>query len=298
MLTAIVAVTLSVPDLPAAEHAYSHWLSYRVVEQGLIARDTALAWGAPLAEGRRYALLQPASGEPVYLRLVQSAPTAGFAPMKTHGWNSNEILVQDPDALATRFAAPDSPFKVIGPPRPLGSSPRVRAMQAIGPAGELNYFTRIPPEGGTLIKTPAKSAVDRTFIVVLGGRSMPAMRTFYANVLGMTVTEPYRTTVNVLQEAWQLPLETQFTLALVPISPGFLIELDEYPAAAIPRPVRDGDLPPGMAMVSFSVRSLDARPLEWRVAPGPRSGLPYRGQRSGVVQGPAGEWLELIEAEP
>lgn len=298
MLTAIVAVTLTVSDLPAAEHAYSHWLSYRVVEQGLVAPETARAWGAPLAEGRRYALLQPASGEPVYLRLVQSAPTPGFAPMKTHGWNSNEILVQDPDALAARFAAPDSPFRVIGPPQPLGSSPRVRAMQAIGPAGELNYFTRIPPEGGTLIKTPAKSPVDRTFIVVLGGPSMPAMRAFYADGLGMSVTEPYRTTVNVLQQAWNLPLDTQFTLALVPISPGFLIELDEYPAAAAPRPVRNGDLPPGIAMVSFSVRSLNARQLDWVVAPEPRSVLPYHGQRSGVLRGAAGEWIELIETAP
>jgi catechol 2,3-dioxygenase-like lactoylglutathione lyase family enzyme len=298
MLTAIVAVTLTVPDLPAAQHAYSHWLSYRVVEQGLVAPETALAWGAPLAEGRQYSLLQPASGEPVYLRLVQSAPTPGFAPMKTHGWNSNEILVQDPDALALQFAAADSPFRVIGPPRPLASSSKVRAMQAIGPAGELNYFTRIPPEGGMFIKTPAKSAVDRTFIVVLGGPSMPAMREFYSNSLGMTVTDSYRTTVNVLQEAWNLPVDQQFTLALVPISPAFLIELDEYPAAAIPRPVRDGDLPPGMAMVSFSVKSLDARPLDWRVAPAPRTGLPYRGQRSGMVHGPAGEWIELIEAGP
>jgi catechol 2,3-dioxygenase-like lactoylglutathione lyase family enzyme len=298
MLTAIVAVTLTVPDLPAAQHAYSHWLSYRVVEQGLVAPETALAWGAPLAEGRQYSLLQPASGEPVYLRLVQSAPTPGFAPMKTHGWNSNEILVQDPDALALQFAAADSPFRVIGPPRPLASSSKVRAMQAIGPAGELNYFTRIPPEGGMFIKTPAKSAVDRTFIVVMGGPSMPAMREFYSDSLGMTVTDSYRTTVNVLQEAWNLPVDQQFTLALVPISPAFLIELDEYPAAAIPRPVRDGDLPPGMAIVSFSVKSLDARPLEWRVAPAPRAGLPYRGQRSGLLHGPAGEWIELIEAGP
>jgi hypothetical protein len=226
MLTAIVAVTLTVPDLPAAQHAYSHWLSYRVVEQGLVAPETALAWGAPLAEGRQYSLLQPASGEPVYLRLVQSAPTPGFAPMKTHGWNSNEILVQDPDALALQFAAADSPFRVIGPPRPLASSSKVRAMQAIGPAGELNYFTRIPPEGGMFIKTPAKSAVDRTFIVVMGGPSMPAMREFYSDSLGMTVTDSYRTTVNVLQEAWNLPVDQQFTLALVPISPAFLIELD------------------------------------------------------------------------
>jgi catechol 2,3-dioxygenase-like lactoylglutathione lyase family enzyme len=296
MLSAIVAVTLSVPDLGAAESAYSQWLSYRTVEQGLVSREIAAAWGAPLAEGRRYALMQPASGEPVYLRLVQSPPTPGYEVMKTHGWNSNEILVKDPDALAARFAAANSPFRVIGPPRPLSSSSTVRAMQAIGPAGELNYFTRIPPEGGTLIKTPAKSEVDRTFIVVLGGPDMSAMRAFYADVLGAKVTDPYPTTVNVLQDAYGLPRDHVTTLALVAISPGFLIELDEYPEAARPRPVRDGDLPPGMAIVSFSVPSLDGRALQWAVPPAARSGSLYDGRRSAMMRGAAGEWIELIEA--
>lgn len=296
MLSAIIAVTLSVPDLSAAEQAYTQWLSYRTVEQGLVSRDIASAWGAPLAEGRRYAVLQPASGEPVYLRLVQSPPTPGYEVMKTHGWNANEILVMDPDALASRFAVPDSPFRVIGPPRPLASSSTVRAMQAIGPAGELNYFTRIPPGGGTLIKTPAKSEVDRTFIVVLGGPDMRAMRQFYADVLGAKVTEPYATTVNVLQDAYGLPRDHVTMLALVTISPGFLIELDEYPSAARPRPIRDGDLPPGMAIVSFAVPSLDARALPWSVAPATRPGILYAGRRSAMLRGAAGEWIEVIES--
>jgi catechol 2,3-dioxygenase-like lactoylglutathione lyase family enzyme len=296
MLSAIVAVTHSVPDLNAAEQAYAQWLSYRTVEQGLVSRETASAWGAPLAEGRRYAVMQPASGEPVYLRLVQSPPTPGYEVMKTHGWNSNEILVQDPDALAARFAAPNSPFRVIGPPRPLASNAAVRAMQAIGPAGELNYFTRIPPDGGALIRTPARSEVDRTFIVVLGGPDMDAMRRFYGEVIGATVTAPYATKVNVLQDAYGLPPEHLTTLALVTISPGFLIELDEYPTAARPRPIRAGDLPPGMAIVSFAVSSLDARALPWAVPPARRAGSLYGGRRSGTVHGAAGEWIELIES--
>ncbi len=298
MLGAIVAVTLSVPDLGAAAEAYTRWLSYRTVEQGLVSRDSASAWGAPRASGRRYALLQPASGEPVYLRLIESPPTPGYEVMKTHGWNANEILVQDPDMLAARFAAGDSPFRVIGPPRPLASSSTVRAMQALGPAGELNYFTRIPPEGATLIKTPAKSEVDRTFIVVLGGPDIESMRAFYADVLGATVTDPYPTTVNVLQNAYGLPADHLTTLSLVRISPGFLIELDEYPAAARPRPVRAGDLPPGIAMVSFAVASLDTRPLPWTVRPAARAGAPYAGRRSAMLRGAAGEWIELIEAPP
>lgn len=296
MLTAIIAVTLSVPDLAVAEDAYSRWLGYRVVAQGLVPPDLAAGWGAPRTEGRRHALLQPASGEPTWLRLVESPATPGFEAMKTHGWNSNEILVEDPDELARQLAA-GSPFRIVGPPRPLSTNPEVRAMQAIGPAGELNYFTRIPASGSVFVKTPARSFVDRTFIVVLGGPSMAAMQAFYRDVLGAPVTAPVNARINVLQDAYGLPEDAETPLALVNFSTRFLIELDEYPAASIPRPRRDGDLPPGMAMVSFAVGRLDDRSLPWIIRPTPRPEAPYSGRRAGMLIGAAGEWIELIEGE-
>lgn len=294
MLTAIIAVTLSAPDLDAAERAYVKHLHYQVVDRGAVTADLANAWGAPLAQASRYVLLQPQSGAATYLRIVQRPATAGFAAMKTLGWNSNEILVQDVDALAASLK--DSAFRIVGDPHPLSSSSTVRAMQVIGPAGELNYLTCIPKEGGTFIKTPAQSFVDRSFIAVLGGASIDKMRMFYQDQLGLTVTPAYGSTVNVLQDAWNLPKDAQTQMALALISPGFLVELDQYPAAATPRPHREGDLPPGMAMVSFTVESLQAIKLPWVVAPAARKAAPYNGRRSGVVHGPAGEWIELVEA--
>ena len=248
MLTAILAVTLSVPDLAVAQDAYARWLGYRVVDQGLVSQQLAAGWNAPSVEGRRYLLLQPASGEPTWLRLVESPPTPGFEVMKNHGWNSNEILVDDPDALAKQLAA-GSPFRIVGEPRPLSTSPAVRAMQAIGPAGELNYFTRIPATGSVFIKSQAKSFVDRTFIVVLGGPSMAAMQAFYRDTLGAPVTAPVPAKIHVLQDAYGLSRDVDTPLALVNFSDRFLIELDEYPAAARPRPRRGGDRPPRLAVV-------------------------------------------------
>jgi hypothetical protein len=295
MLTAIVAVTLSVPDLHVVEAAYTRWLGYRVVERGAISSSLARGWGTPLAAGRPYALLQSASGAPVYLRLVQGPATPGFEVLKTHGWNANEILVEDPDQLAEQLAG--SPFRIVGPPAPLSTNQAVRAMQVLGPAGELNYLTRIPPDGGSVfIKTPARSFVDRTFIVVLGGPSMGAMRQFYRDRLSMQVTEPVPARVNVLQHAWGLADDTDTPLALVSISEAFLIELDEYPGMARPRPRRDGDLPPGLAMVSFAAGSLDQPGMAWRAPPAPHAEAPYSGRRAGIIEGAAGEWIELIES--
>ncbi|MEY3465076.1 MAG: VOC family protein [Steroidobacteraceae bacterium] len=294
MLSAILAVTLVVPDLPTAERAYNEWLGYRTVASGTLDAAQAAGWQAPRTEGRRYALLQPASGATTYLRLVQSPATPGYAPMLTHGWNSNEILVEDPVALAAKFGT-DAPFKVIGVPRPLTMSPSVIAMQALGPAGELNYFTRIPPEGTGFLKASAKSFVDRTFIVVLGGPSMDAMIAFYRDRLGLVVTPPAPAKVNVLQQAWGVGAEATVPLAIAKVSDRFLIELDGYDAHTTPRPQREGDLPPGLAMVSFETDDLDARALDWLVAPRRRDDAPYSGRRAGLLRGAAGELVELVE---
>lgn len=295
MLSTILSVTLSVPELAPVVDAYERHLGYRVVARGAVGGETAAGWGAPRVEGRRHALLQPASGATTWLRLVEGPATPGYAAMKTHGWNANEILVQDVDAVARQLEG--SPFRMIGAPRPLSTSSKVRAMQVIGPAGELNYLTRIPPEGGSIyVRTPAQSFIDRTFIVVLGGPSMAAMRQFYADVLKSPVTQASPARINVLQDAYGLPETHEFALALVNFSDGFLIELDEYPSAAVPRPVRDGELPPGISLVSFTVKDRLEDGLPWRVPPRVRAEAPYDGRRAGVLVGAAGEWIELVEA--
>jgi hypothetical protein len=74
----------------------------------------------------------------------------------------------------------------------------------------------------------------------------------------------------------------------------FLIELDEYPRVTQPRPQRAGDLPPGMAIVSFSVESLGDRKLPWVVAPKARREAPYDGKRAGLLRGAAGELIEIV----
>ena len=292
MLTAILAVTLSAPDLDAAQAAYVEHLHYHVVDQGMVTAEFAAAWDAPRTLGRRYVLLQSASGAQTYLRIVQSPAYAGFAAMKTLGWNSNEILVQDVDALALKLR--HSPFRILGEPHALSVSSNVRAMQVIGPAGELNYLTSIPPGGGTFIKTSAQSFVDRTFIVVLGGSAVQPLREFYHEQLGLDVTPAYASSVSVLGAAWNMPPDWQAQMALAQISPAYLVELDQYPAAATARPQRPGDLPAGMAMVSFATTDLHGIKAPWVVRPARRAGAPYYGREAGVIRGPAGELIELV----
>jgi len=293
MLDAIIAVTLSAPDLGEAERAYHAQLGYQVIERAQVSRVLARGWDAPAMQGRDYVLMQPASGEPVYLRIVAAEPALpGYAPLRTFGWNANEILVEDPRALAPRIGAP---FKVIGEPRPLDFNPNIIAMQVTGPVGEVNYFTRIPPTGSVFNLGSARSFVDRTFIVVVGGPDVEALRAFYRDVLHAPTTDPQPTKINVLQDAYGLPPDAETRMGIVQFPASFLIELDQYPEGAISRPIRPGHLPPGIAMVTFAVKSFDSVQLPWKVAPAMRTEAPYNGRRAGLLVGPAGEWIELVE---
>lgn len=298
MLDAILSVTLTVPRLEPVAHAYETALGYRRRAAGSVSAALAMAWDAPLASGSRWLDLQAPAESTCVLRLVERPAIPPAAALQHFGWNANEILCQDPMALAARFTEADSPFRLIGAPAPLQSNPRILALQALGPAGELNYFTRLPPEGGSIIKTPARTAVDRSFILVLGGPSMAELQRFYGDTLGLRVSPVFHSPVEVLNAVHGRPAAAATPLALVALSDHYALELDEYPATATPRPQRAGDLPSGIAMVGFRAADIAARPVPWHRTPARRDADdPDAGRRAGLSIGPAGERLEIIEAD-
>lgn len=287
MLKSIVIITLTVLNLGPVEQAYRDGLDYRTVERGAISGELSSVWNTPAATGRPFILMQPASKAEVYLRFVEGPEVDGYAPLTTFGWNATELLVTDPDALATKLEG--SAFRIIGPPKDLWAAPNApRAMQTLGPGNEILYLTR---NGNFATQT----FVDRVFIMVVGGPSMAGFRDFYGAKLGLTVGAATPFPISVISNAQGLPAETTYPLALAEISADFLIELDEYPGTAGARPIAPGNLPPGTAMVSFYVDALDRIDVAWNAAPRTVTGFPYAGRRTGVTIGPAGEWIELIE---
>jgi len=295
MLKTIAIVTLLVRQLVPVEDAYREHLDYRTVQRGEISTELAQAWASPRMAGRDYVLMGPASGAEVYLRFVKAASGRESArPFMTHGWNATEILVEDPDRLARQLDG--SPFRVIGPPADLlATKDSPRAMQVLGPAGELLYFTRIIPGGSGFDLGAASVPVDRVFITVVGGPSLAELRRFYGQVLGLPLGDDLRWRIDVLARAHRLPVETTFPLAVAILPRDFLVEMDEYPASARPRRQRRGEPPPGMAIVSFTSESLDGTAARWRSSPRAVADFPYRGRRVAVTVGPAGEWVEVIE---
>lgn len=289
-LGSIRAVTYAVPDLGAVEAAYAGTLGYRVLARDRVAANLAQAWGAPAVEGRATLVLGPASGEPVYLRFVES-PAARWRALTTFGWNATEFVVQDVDALAARLEA--GGFRIIGPPAGLSRFPMIRALQAIGPAGECCYFTEVGPGSG-LDLAAALSFVGRVFIVVAAGPDADALFGPYARFANR-VEAPVATPVRVISEAHGLAPETLHRHGLVRLPGGTLVELDAYPPTAARRIVPEGELAPGMAGVSFDLDAPAAQALgDHAIAPPARCGLPGASGLARCLRGAAGELIELI----
>jgi hypothetical protein len=291
VLGAIRAVTYSVPDLGAIERAYIEELGYTPARRGRVGAGEAQAWGAAAAAGAPMLVLAPASGEPVYLRFVEDTGGAGWTALTTFGWNATEFVVQDVDALARRLDG--GAFQIIGPPKSLTRFPMIRAMQAIGPAGECCYFTQVG-KGSGLDLAAACSFVGRVFIVVGAGPDVDALFAPYS-AFANPVDPPVATPVTVISRAHGLPADTLHRHGLVRLAEGTLIELDQYPASARPRGVGTERLAPGMAMVTFAVDSLGGHDF---IAAPAACELPALGGAAACVRGAAGELIELAAPRP
>jgi catechol 2,3-dioxygenase-like lactoylglutathione lyase family enzyme len=291
-LTRIKIATVGAPDLNKLKDWYTTWLGFKVREEGKVPAALAQSWGAPKSAGKAYIMMSSDGSPDVFIRAVQVDPVPGYKAQTTLGWNAFEIIVDDIAKLDATLSK--SPFNIIGHPHALGSSgsfASISAMQAIGPAEEMLYFTT---ETGDRTKSTLpipKAQVDRTFIVILAGHDVEAMKKFYGEVFGMPSIPNFESALTRTTESLGLP-PGKFQMSLVRAKErGSSIELDGYPPQAKARPHADGQLPPGNALASFSVDSLDGLKVKYITAPRAL----YGKNRAASFIGPAGETVELIE---
>jgi hypothetical protein len=279
MLGAIRRVTLAATDLDAVAHAYCEFLEYRVTGRGLVSETEAASWGAESSAGAATLTLQPAASDDFEFRFVASPATPDYVPLTTYGWNASEIMVQNVDAMAEKVA--DSPFEIVGEPRNLSFSDDIRAMQLRGPANEIIYLTEFKNPVPGLSVPVARSAVDRTFIVILGGPTMGGLQDFYHDTFGVPKAPAVESRVTMLSKALGVSIETLYPIAALGLEGESLIEVDEMPPQVGPRQRHQGWLPPGIAMVGFDCNAI------------PKSAI-SAGNGSSVMTGITGELIELF----
>jgi len=284
--------TVSTPDLQAALADYRDLLGLRVVEDAMVSGDLASSWGAPAAAGQRTALLQPASGAACFIRLVEAPLHPAFVPTRTFGWAAFELTVRDVYGLAERVKG--SGFETVGPPKPIEGLPYFVPMQVTGRGREMLYFNQVAMNTLSSDLPKAQSEVDHIFIVILATPDRTGSVRHLTDRLRLDEGGSYTLNYTMINKAFGLPDGTQSTITMVQKGRLPIVEVDGYPPAAAARPSHKGMLPPGNAMVTLAVDSLDLE-LEWIAQPVRRDGPLYAGRRSATAIGSAGELIELIE---
>ena len=289
------AGTVSVADLGRSRELYEQWLDYRTLEQGEVVPALAASWGAPGAAGAPYAVLQPASGADIYLRLVQAPPVPGFKPLVSYGWAALEFCVQD--VLAVNERMQRSPFEIIGPPRRIEGLDAIHPMQVRGPDGEICYFTQINSDLPEFRLPRAKAFIDHLFINVLAAKDMRATQRWMVRRLGFAIgREAMEVVYTMLAKAFGTPMDQLHTISTMVHGKDVFLEVDQMPPQASPRPRHAGLLPPGVAMTTCKAPDLDAVTAPFISAPETHQSVLYQGRRSATVEDPDGALFELLEA--
>jgi hypothetical protein len=228
----------------------------------------------------------------VLIRFIQADPPETYRPLRTFGWSAMEICVSDTLAVERRLRG--SPFEVIGPPRELDGMPEIFPMQVRGPDDEIVYLTQIRGQPAGTRLPVAQSLIDRLFIMVLASSNLGETRRWFAEDLGLVAHGEVALRYTMLSKAFDLPEETKHVIATGGHDIDTFLEFDQYPAAATPRPVEPGQLPPGIAMVTLEHPDLDSVTVDWLSPPQARTGAVYGGRRQGVARCPDGALVELV----
>lgn len=284
----------TVPDLAIAVAAYRDVLGLRLVDDGVAGPALAAHLGVPAISGARLATLQPASGAPCFLRLIEQPAHPDFRPTRSYGWAAFEISVADVFGLADRLQA--SAFRIIGPPKSIAGLSAFIPMQVLGPGQEMLYLNQVLADMPDSDLPRAQADVDRVFIVILAAPDRAAAVRWYSGVLGLEEGASFTIPYSMINTAFDLPESTMTTLSMVRKGRMPIVEVDDYPEAATARPHHCGWLPPGNALVTLAIDRLDRVAAELFVAPPTiLPGPLHSGRRAATLKGPAGELLELVE---
>jgi hypothetical protein len=283
--------TLVAADIDVTVAAYCDFLHTTVLEDTLVCSVQAQLWGKPKLEGSRLVTLQSESGYP-WLRVLSNPDAVPARPFLELGWLALEVLVSDVDHLAQRLA--QSPFEIYRPPADLDVSDDIRAMQVIGPAGEVLYLTQVNGAVEPFDLPIARSYVDRLFIPVTSCLRRDEGLAVY-NKLGAKRSWSFDTRISSVNKAHGLDASLKHPVATVQLANQCMVEIDQL-GVAKSKPPSAGRLPAGIAMVSFVLDNIDNIGLKPVSPPQRLEGKLYGGQRVAVCRGAAGELIELIEA--
>ncbi len=295
LLQRIRIATMATSDFNGAIDWYTRWLDYSATFSGTIDAATAASWGTPKMAGKPFAILTSAGSKEAVLRVVGIDPMPPVDLKTTLGWGGVEIVVQDNYKLYEKFKA--GPVEIIRPPSSIGVGfDSVHAMQVRGPTGETIGLTMETGDQNSSELPVPQTAIGRIFITVVYTPDIHVQRDFYVDTFKVAPYRTYSLESPGKSELLGLPEDFIYELTLVRGgSHGNIIEIASLPPPGGPRPRPNGQLPPGTAIMSFSVASLDGLGVNFFTPPAKVGMRTYGGARVATLVGPGGELMELIE---
>jgi hypothetical protein len=277
----IAMMTFTSPDLDAVQERYQDHLHYELRSEGHISPELAASWGAPKVAGRRYILLGPASGEKIYLRAIEGPRTLDFEPLKSYGWTTAEIVVKD--AFTLSHALKGTPFveETANRVLPLDFTNDMINFRVVGPDGDALFLTQLDDEVPNFPFAKPNSFVDHIFMTLVTNRDPGLAQVFYENLFHLPGVSPLGT--------------GDHKLHLINLPKGCVLELDSPGPETTERPQLDGELPPGMAISTYYMETLDRQDLNYLTEPRVYDEAPYVKRRGVTLKGPSGELIELLE---
>jgi hypothetical protein len=219
----VISALLVTADLEHSRRAYEESLGLLIAGRGNLDAATAAALGYPQLMNHPWVMLANTQGRH-WLLLVEDVTAPIRDHLQQHGWLAQEILVADVDRLATQLQP--THFKVLRPPANLGVSDRIRACQVQGPSGEVLYLTEVKGEVPPFELPICQDWVDHLFIPVLSTPDRAASLAGY-ELLARRSGLCFETRISVVNQAMQLPLETEHPVATLQLSGNALIEIDQ-----------------------------------------------------------------------
>lgn len=289
----ILGGVVTVPDLEAALANYRDVLGLECLETSTLDAALAAGWGCPGNAGSPTAILRPRSGADCHIRLIEQSAHPAFVPTTSYGWAAYELTVEDVFGWPARLDG--SGFDVIGPPKQIPGMDAFIPMQILGPGREMVYLNEVRGDMAATDLPRANSLTDRIFIVILATPDRTATVAWYRDRLRLDESDSFTIPYTMINKAFGLPEGTLTTLTMMQKGRMPIVEIDDYPQSATVRPRHSGLLPPGNALVTLGVDSLDALGLDWIAPPTVHDGPLYAGRRAATAVGPAGELLELVE---
>jgi hypothetical protein len=286
----IIGATLLHSDLDSVINAYKNTLGFTLVSKAKVTKELAELWNTPNLIGNVMAVLSAANGDS-WLRVIEDPAAIPVTPLKTCGWMALETNVGSVDSIRERFI--DDNFSIIGEPAYLQVSDAIKAMQVIGPAGEVSYLTQVDNDVPPFELPMTTAETGSLFIPVLCTSDRAKSLAFYQALNNADTGLVFDTKVTVLNNAWGLDIDHQFPVATLQLDGKCLFEIDQVENA---KPVQEnnGSLPSGVAMITCCVKNINTVAEKFNVNIHHINDNYYPKPSVILLKGPAGELIELV----